>query len=554
MTMFTRLGVYFLLASAGFTPSATAQIIGATEAVKLLANDGNSGDYYGKSVALDGTTLAIGAWMDDHLGDQAGSVYVYVLNGPNWVLQQKLTVTTVSSQYRFGESLSLQGDRLAVGCAWDGVGAYQSGAVYVFERSGTVWTQTAKLKGSNVFYNRNLGRSVALDGDTIAAGAPIECCFSNPPGNVYVFRLVGGVWIEEAVLSGQGALASAALGHSVALAGDLLVAGEPHFRYTTNAQTPGFAHVYLRTGSVWTETQRLSNPSGYMNGLFGQSVAFEGNTIVIGAPEGPVHGQAYVFEDVGGTWTLTQQLLPNDERVAGEFGESVAIEGAQIAVGAPLAVGGVYVFERSAGTWTQRSKLIQSEAGLSDRLAGAVTLDGGRLLAGAQSDDDLGTESGAAFLYALPAVSVGTPFCAGDGSAGPCPCGNESTPGHQLGCRNYFGQGAWLFAVGSASASVDDLELHAFGGLTRRSFLVASTVSGAAATYGNGLSCLSSPFLVRSAAPIGGQSYARFGPGLGATAGWGPGQTWYFQQFYRDAGTCNGGKNASNAVAVTIAP
>jgi hypothetical protein len=545
--------------------SATAQLLAGGETLSLGAFDGLSQDEYANSVARSGDTLAVGAWLDGTSTNQGGSVYIYVRSGSSWVLQQKIAPQFPSSQYRFGEALALEGDRLVVGSSWDHELQYQSGAVYVFERTGGVWSQTAKLKGSAVSFNRNLGHSVALDGDTIAAGATYACCATSPSGAVHVFRRIAGVWTEEARLTGSASAPSQAFGESVSLDGDRLAVGRPQLPWS--GVSPGAIYVFQRSGSAWSEVQRIDSPVALNAVRFGFEVALEGSTLAASMPKGPSSGGAQttggrveIYAETAGVWTHAQTLDANDAAPAELFGYAIDLDGDVLAVGAPWyldgpsSAGAGYVFERVAGIWRQTAKLIASSAATAGGLGGCVALEGSEVWLGAPVSSLNGASSGSVSLFTLPVAQLGVRFCVGDGSAGACPCANASAPGDQLGCLNTFGQGSWIVAVGSASAAADDLVLESHGAPSV-SVLFASTVALPAAPFGGGLICLASPRRLGVASAYANRS--RFGPGLGVGAGWAAGQTWSFQVFHREptfAQPCLGGKNASSGLQLTIAP
>ncbi len=555
-----RNALLFTFLATGLVPAALrAQVVVLNETTRFVAHDGAADAQYGTGIALDGRTMAVGSWMSGP-GYQRGSVYVYGWNGSSWIFRQRLTPNDPATQYRFGEKLSLQGDRLAIGCSWDGVGSYQSGAVYVFERSAGVWTQCVKLKGSNVVADRMLGRSVALDGDTIVAGAPFERWPYTLPGNVHVFRLVAGSWSEEAVLSATGPSISAALGRSVALQGDRLVAGAPGSTYSPGPSASS-VRVYTRVGSSWTQTAVLA-PGG-ADQLFGQGVALDGNRIVAGAPGALTYdgdGRAYVYDLVSNVWTLTQTLRGHDTETNARFGESVALSGTDLVVGATSipatpsgGLGAVYTFALQAGVWNPQFKLRQSSPGQRDNFGLELALDGARVLVAAPEDDDLGVDSGAAFLFPIQAVLLGTASCLGDGSAGPCPCGNTTPTTAMSGCSNSTGGGSRTYAVGSLSIASDDLVVHVLGVPNTTVQLSASNATQPAITFGNGLLCLASPIMVRTRTAT--SQAVSFGPGLSATAPWIAGQTWSFQALHRDApSTCTARRNSSNVVQIAFVP
>jgi FG-GAP repeat len=192
-----------------------------TQQAKLVANDGATNDEFGWSVAVDGDTVIVGTWQDDNgaIEDQ-GSVYVFVKSGANWVQQQKLTASDGARNDQFGYSVAISGDTLVVGANLDQIGTQSGqGSAYVFARSGTNWSQQAKLTASDGASTHAFGTSVAISGDTIAVGA-------RNAGAVYVFVRSGAGWIQQEKLSaGVSGLGGYQFGYSVATDGDTIVGG-----------------------------------------------------------------------------------------------------------------------------------------------------------------------------------------------------------------------------------------------------------------------------------------------------------------------------------------
>ena len=225
----------------------------------LKAPHTDSYDNFGRSVSLSGDTLAVGATGEDgnatggpSNNDVPGSGAVYVftrsvtLSGTTWSRQAYLKAAGPESEDRFGESVSLSGDTLAVGAYWEGRNAtggtgdtttYRSGAVYVFTRAGTAWSRQAYLKASNIGANDEFGRSVSLSGDTLAVGAKLEDSTATGVGGgqrdnnardsgaVYVFTRSGGTWSHQAYLKASNTNDYDHFGHSLSLSGDTLAVG-----------------------------------------------------------------------------------------------------------------------------------------------------------------------------------------------------------------------------------------------------------------------------------------------------------------------------------------
>jgi hypothetical protein len=156
---------------------------------KLTASDGAAGDNFGKSVAISGDTVVIGAPGDDVLATNQGSAYVFVRSGTSWSQQQKLTASDGAVGDWFGNAVALSGDTAVIGAFGDDIGSNANqGSAYVFVRSGTGWAQQQKLTASDGAQDDVFGISVALSGDTVMVGAPGDdfSVFSNI-GTVYAF-------------------------------------------------------------------------------------------------------------------------------------------------------------------------------------------------------------------------------------------------------------------------------------------------------------------------------------------------------------------------------
>jgi hypothetical protein len=227
----------------------------------VKASNTAGADYFGRSVALSGDTLAVGAYFEDSAatgvnGTQAdntafnsGAVYVFVRTGATWTQQAYVKPSNTGPGDVFGNSVALSGDTLAVGAygedsAAAGVNGDQSnntagdsGAAYVFVRSGTTWTQQAYVKASNPGPIDAFGYSVALSGDTLAVGAYLEDGAATgvngdqadnaavSSGAAYVFVRTGATWAQKAYVKASNTGPSDQFGYSVALSGDTLAAG-----------------------------------------------------------------------------------------------------------------------------------------------------------------------------------------------------------------------------------------------------------------------------------------------------------------------------------------
>jgi len=359
---------------------------GPTQQAKLVAADGAPGDLLGSAVAVSGDTAVLGAY-NRNAGQ--GAVYVFTRAGTAWSQQQELVAADGSAGDQFGRSVAIDGDT-AVACA-PGKSNFL-GAVYVFTRSGSTWSQQQELTFPNGTVDESYAGPVALDGDTLAVGAHGN---DGGRGAAYVFVRSGTTWtLQQKLVVSDGAF-NDFVGDSVALSGDTLVAGAEG----RNAGL-GAAFIFVRSGSTWTQQAELARPAGAVNDIFGSSAAVSGDTAVVCADyENTAQGAAYVFTRTGTTWTLQQRLTGNDLVNNDLFGVSASLQADTLLVGArnvQLGRGAAYLFARTGTVWTQTQILTASDAANFDDFGDSVALDGDTAVLGA---DGTNSADGGAYVF-----------------------------------------------------------------------------------------------------------------------------------------------------------
>lgn len=319
----------------------------------------------------------------------------------------------------FGVVAAKDGDTLAVGTR---------GSIHVFVRTGGIWELQQTL---TELLDTRYGERLALSGDTLVAGASFESV-GGLGGATYVYVRAGGVWSRQQKLAGNGIYGGSEFGGAVAIEGDTLLVGAPREPSLAGVLTVGAVHVFARTGSVWSEVQRLEPPDGVVSG-FGQAVALSGDTAVIGAPfrtgtGGSGSGAAYVFTRTGTVWAHQQTLEASDAAASDQFGTAVDVDADRLVVGAigngPNEEGAAYPFVRAGGTWTPQPKLV----GLFpqfDRCGTDVAVAGDAILMGCTSHEAYAFAwSGSAWVRETLLGTAGEP--AGDAVAID---GNEAVSG-----------------------------------------------------------------------------------------------------------------------------
>jgi hypothetical protein len=379
----------------------------AEQEAKLTPSDGADEDGFGIGVDLDGDTVLIGAFGDGDGGLHIGSAYVFTRTGSTWSEQDKLLASDGAAYDGFGAGVALDGDTALIG-APRVYASDSSGSAYVFTHTGGTWTQQVKLLPADGDDGDQFGRSVALEGDTAVIGAPDDDDNGEESGSVYVYIRTGSTWTQQAKLHPSGGAAGDQFGRSVALDGDTLVIGTPEEAHYP--VRPGSAYVFVRTGSVWTEQAKLIASDGVSWDSFGTSVVVDGDTAIVGADRdddnGEETGSAYVFTCTGGVWTQQAKLIASD--AAGyHFGNSVALDGDTAVIGRYAdddygeTSGSAYVFTRAGGVWSQQAKLLAPDASQWDLFGASVSLVGDTTVIGAPYHYGIDADSGSAFVFRL---------------------------------------------------------------------------------------------------------------------------------------------------------
>jgi hypothetical protein len=318
-----------------------------SQSAKLIPDDGVAGDAFGAAVALSGDTALIGAYGDGDNGANSGSAYVFQRGTDGtWTQSAKLIPDDGDSGDWFGYAVALEGNTALIGAFLDSNGGTYLGSAYIFQRqSDGRWIEMAKVVASDGAPGDWFGSAVALSGDSALIGAPGDATHGSQAGAAYLFqRMEEGTWTQVARLVADEGTVDAWFGTAVALEGDFALIGASGD--VENGFHAGAAYVFQRqAGGTWTQQAKLMDGDGAAGDYFGEVVALSGDTALIGASGDDVvvcpserscySGSAYLFQrQVDGTWTQTTRLAASDGAAGDWFGSQVALSGASALVGA----------------------------------------------------------------------------------------------------------------------------------------------------------------------------------------------------------------------------
>jgi len=390
---------------------------------RLVASDPGISDNFAEAVALDGGTIVVGAVTADGAVSGVGAAYVFSRSGLNWVQQAKLFAPPGTPFVaNFGASVAINADTIVVGSPLDDASPAEqnTGSAYVFIRSGATWLFDARLIADDAIPNDRFGRSVAISGDWIAIGADgADGPGGNAQGAAYFFQRQDSIWTQRFKYVDPDGLAVDNLGRAIAMQGETCVAGA--FGADGPAGTEqGAAYVFSKDKDSWMLTVRLQPDDLTQGAHFGLGVAVDGGTVAVGAflddgPGGNSQGSAYVFVRNPPTWSFQAKLRASDGQTAEWFGHGIALSGDRLFVTSPFDAdsssiqGSIHPFTRTGATWLEHPKFFASEVYPTTAVGWSLAFDGQLLIAGAPfNSGPVSMQQGNAYVWQVH------PCCKGD--------------------------------------------------------------------------------------------------------------------------------------------
>ena len=385
---------------------------------KLTPPAGNDFDYFGEAVAISGDYAIVGSWLNDNEnGEDAGTARIYFRSGNEWIEQAVLLANDGEAGDQFGFSVAINGDEAFVGAHRDdnSNGPF-AGAVYVFARNGAIWAQQTKLLANDGAFDDQFGIAVASRGSRLIVGAAGA---NEGLGGAYIYHKDGGNWGFVNKVQGSDSVEGDGFGRSVDIDSDHAIVGAATSDQGGDTDS-GVAYVYTFNGSLWEGQTRLTSSQPATEGLFGRAVSLSGGHAIVGAPGESVDsnesaGAAYVFVRDASVWS-EQARLNGFEPVSGdEFGFSVSMVGEYAVVGArwhrnnqDAKAGAAYLYKRSVDVWSSEARLQAIDGEVGDQFGNAVGFSNERVIAGARWDDTgNGKDAGSAYIF--PVGSIGQP-------------------------------------------------------------------------------------------------------------------------------------------------
>ncbi len=410
-----------------------AYIKSSTERTEDFGGSNQSENNGFRGIAIDGDTLVVSTPLDTYpdVVTVLGGVHIFVRDNGVWNLQQRISSTETSDAY--GTAIALSGDTLAVGAAQDNS---FSGAVYIYTRSSSTWTEQQVLREQTPTVSHRFGQAIALEGDTLAVGIPLH----EFEGAVNIFTRAGSTWTEQAQLKPLNINNFDSFGAKVELFGDTLaVSAWGEVSDSTGVNTidnngtgnKGAVYVFTGSGDTWTQQAYIKNDAtlNITGGNFSSRIALYKDTLAIGFIS---TGTVYIYtRDGAGNWSRQDSVISTVLMTSNVFGNSIALYRDTLVVGADdedsdatgingnqssnasPSSGAVFIFARDGENWNEQAYIKAENAQTGDRFGSSVAISADTLVVTAADEEnsarginpntddntEIGLGSGAVYVY-----------------------------------------------------------------------------------------------------------------------------------------------------------
>ncbi len=369
----------------------------------IVPSDAASFDKFGTSICAGTSDLIVGVPDGDDFGNQSGSAYIYndiddIQAVPevsfNQLTENDFSIISpldAAEDDFFGKTVGISDSYAIVGASWKDDG----GTAYIFKPNGANWVQDQKLVPSIPPQQSDLyGHSVATDGNFAFVGIPWADDSGNQSGAVVVFEKQNGNWVEQQRLIPNDASLSQYFGWSVSVKDSFAIVGA--YGDWNNENQPGLvqtgaAYIFKNIGGTWTQMEKLVPNDGASQDYFGAAVAIYENYVVVGSyKKNGNSGAAYIYEKIAdNNWGNETKILPSDSQFSGRFGFAVDIYENYVIVGAPQNndngddSGSAYIFKNDGnGNWNQQTKLNSLHERENEEFGLSVSIANARAMVG----------------------------------------------------------------------------------------------------------------------------------------------------------------------------
>lgn len=365
---------------------------------------------FGWATSLDGEFAAISAPMEPTDMVESGAVYIYRMIKDEWVLAQRIAPENPEHLQRFGAAIQLQGNVLMVSSPES---EDKSGIVYVYTYNGSQWIKSQELRPAQPVMFGNFGSFIKMGAGVAYISSRSSDMSGNSSGTVYVFRQNAGGWVQESKIVSPDTNKNDIFGAGICIIDHSNIVVSAPVGSGKIAKS-GLVHHFTKTGDDWKIKQTIEPEDGRTLGLFGSSMDYWHNQLLIGSMEARVDsafsGHADLYEpQANGQWKKTYRFAPQSGKHHDHFGSNVAISDRYIIISSPKwdftkkdsDDGAVYIFFKTRNSWEAAGQIIPADLEKYDHFGQSITLKGEYLLIGNSLDDNPGTNTGSSYFYKM---------------------------------------------------------------------------------------------------------------------------------------------------------
>ncbi|MEC9475667.1 MAG: HYR domain-containing protein [Planctomycetota bacterium] len=346
------------------------------------------GQGFGSSIDSTPQYAVVGAPLDDLLGTNTGSANIFRRIGSQWIEEMKIFGIAAGVEDRFGESVAVEDDLVAIGAPGKFLGR---GAVYLYRRVGNGWWN---YEGTVTAFDAQpgwaFGTSVDLDSGMLVVGATMSGT-GNDAGAVYLYSQSTGMWLLEQKLEAGDQQPGDNLGASVKMFNGKIAAGAPG-RDSGGLSNSGAVVIFQDASGLWIETEMKTSGNPQPFGEYGTSLDMNQEHLVVGAPgEDGTDGAAYLYDRLSYMWINPQRFTPSVPEEIGSFGSDVALGVRTIVISAPFAgddQGNVCLLRQEGGIWNPVSNLVSiNDQDPGEKFGSSISCQIPFLLVGCSGED-----------------------------------------------------------------------------------------------------------------------------------------------------------------------
>ncbi|RMB58004.1 T9SS C-terminal target domain-containing protein [Dokdonia sinensis] len=427
----------FFIILIGFSTTVSAQEFYQSQ--KTVSADRMEDDIFGQAVSINGEYGLIGASLNDFDENQenaladAGSAYFFKFENDNWEEVQKIVPSDRAENSHFGHAIALSSSIAAIGARNKDD---NKGGAYIFELENEIWQETAILQPTDDTSRGRFGTSIAIYNETVAVGASDQ---NERRGAVYIYEK-NGDWTETQKLIASDAMPVDGFGTKIAFFDDMIAISAPSHEFDSNGQNPiqaaGAIYIFEKDNSgQWNETQKIVTSDRALGDLLGSDIALNEDYLIVGASdedddengqnEIPSAGSVYIFEkNANSLWEEKQKVVPSERAQVDLFGGSISLENSTLIVGArqndsnengeatiPNS-GSVYIFKNNGDSWEETQKITANDRGENDLFGYSTGISEGTILITSREDDkdENGegniTNAGSAYFFIDDVLSI----------------------------------------------------------------------------------------------------------------------------------------------------